>query len=225
MNYAPIKGRPCRIMWSQRDPTARRSGVGNIFIKNLAPSIDSKDLHDTFSIFGNILSCKVAADPEGNSKGYGFVHFETQQSAESAIAQVNGMELEGHPVNVMPYLSRSSRSSTLEWTNVYVKNIPTHWDLPELNALFEEFGEIQSSVITKDADGKSKGFGFVSMKEPAAAKAAVEALQGKDVEHREPRRTEDAEETKDGGAAGAGSSEDASAEMVTVVKQLYVGRA
>jgi RNA recognition motif-containing protein len=37
LNYSSIKGRSCRLMWTQRDPSARKSGAGNIYVKNLGP--------------------------------------------------------------------------------------------------------------------------------------------------------------------------------------------
>jgi polyadenylate-binding protein len=89
MNFTMIKGKPCRLMWKQSDSTDREKGLGNIFVKNLDQSIDNKTLFDTFSMFGAIRSCKVAADKDGNSLGYGFVHYEDEASAEVAISMVN----------------------------------------------------------------------------------------------------------------------------------------
>lgn len=93
-----IKDRPCRIMWTQRDPSLRKSGKGNIFIKNLDTSIDHKTLHDTFAQFGQILSCKIELDDKQQSKGYGYIQFATQDAAEKSMQMVNGMMLNGKKV-------------------------------------------------------------------------------------------------------------------------------
>jgi polyadenylate-binding protein len=112
-------------MWSQRDPALRKTGQGNIFIKNLDEAIDNKvclsilsrklylprtqALHDTFAAFGNVLSCKVATDEQGRSRGYGYVHYETAEAAEIAIKAVNGMLLNDKKVYVGYHISRKVR--------------------------------------------------------------------------------------------------------------------
>lgn len=79
--------------------------------QNLEKTIDNKSLHDTFTAFGTILSCKVASDPKGESKGYGFVHFETDEAAAMAIEKMTGMEVEGKVISVSPFIKRDERGS------------------------------------------------------------------------------------------------------------------
>ncbi|CAK9779623.1 polyadenylate binding protein [Cutaneotrichosporon oleaginosum] len=189
LNYSLIKNRPCRIMWSQRDPALRKTGQGNIFIKNLDDKIDNKALHDTFAAFGNILSCKVATDENGNSRGYAFVHYETGEAAEAAIKSVNGMLLNDKKVYVGHHISKKERQSKVEeqrakFTNVFIKNLDPELDQAGLMDLFKPFGEIVSAALGKDEDGKGKGFAFVNYVSHEAAKAAVDELNDKDINGR-----------------------------------------
>ncbi|KFM13557.1 Polyadenylate-binding protein 1 [Aptenodytes forsteri] len=185
MNFDVIKGKPVRIMWSQRDPYVCKSGVGNIFIKNLDKSIDNKALYDTFSAFGNILSCKVVCDENG-SKGYGFVHFETQEAAERATEKMNGMLLNDHKVFVGSVKSRKEREAELgarakEFTNVYVKNFGEDMDDERLKELFGKFGPALSVKVMTNESGKSKGFGFVSFERHEDAQKAVDEMNGREL--------------------------------------------
>uniref|UniRef100_A0A671SA08 Polyadenylate-binding protein n=1 Tax=Sinocyclocheilus anshuiensis TaxID=1608454 RepID=A0A671SA08_9TELE len=188
MNYEVIKGHPIRIMWSQRDPGLRKSGVGNIFIKNMDESIDNKALYDTFSAFGNILSCKVVCDENG-SKGYGFVHFETQEAANRAIETMNGMLLNDRKVFVGHFKSRKEREAefgakAMEFTNVYIKNFGEDIDREKLKSIFSEFGKTLSVCVMTDERGRSRGFGFVNFENHGDARRAVTEMNGKELNGR-----------------------------------------
>ncbi|XP_050409465.1 polyadenylate-binding protein 4-like [Patella vulgata] len=182
MNFDTIKGRPIRIMWSQRDPSQRKSGVGNVFIKNLDKSIDNKALYDTFSAFGNILSCKIAADEQG-SKGYGFVHFETEEAAKQAIEKVNGMLLNGKKVYVGKFIPRRERLAMMgdkakKYNNVYIKNFGEEYDDDKLKVEMEKFGKVISAKVMTDNQNLSRGFGFVSFEDPETAEKCVDNIMG-----------------------------------------------
>ncbi len=51
----------------------------------------------------------------------------------------------------------------------------------ELKAFFAELGEVEEAIIIKDHIGRSKGFGFVTYADEAAAEKAIAELDGKEL--------------------------------------------
>ncbi|KAM0873678.1 hypothetical protein ACQ4PT_037911 [Festuca glaucescens] len=188
LNFTPVNGKPIRIMYSNRDPSSRKNGAANIFIKNLDKSIDNKALHDTFSAFGNILSCKVATEMSGESKGYGFVQYEQDESAQNAINELNGMLLNDKKVYVGPFVRKQERKNVFgspKFNNVYVKNLSESTSEDNLKEIFGAFGPITSIIVVRADDGKSRCFGFVNFENPDDAACAVEDLNGKKIDDKE----------------------------------------
>ena len=83
--------------------------------------------------------------------------------------------------------------------NIYVSNLAYNATDYDLRQLFASYGEVDTIRIITDRDtGQSRGFGFVEMPDSAAATAAIQGLQGKELggrtltvneaRPREPRR-------------------------------------
>jgi RNA recognition motif-containing protein len=69
--------------------------------------------------------------------------------------------------------------------NMFVSNLSFHTTDDDLRNLFKEFGEVSSAkVITDRETGRSRGFGFVEMPDEAAAKQAMQGMEGKEIEGR-----------------------------------------
>eukprot|EP00764_Aduncisulcus_paluster_P011651 gnl/Carplike_NY0171/4583_a6230_343.p1 GENE.gnl/Carplike_NY0171/4583_a6230_343~~gnl/Carplike_NY0171/4583_a6230_343.p1 ORF type:complete len:112 (+),score=23.66 gnl/Carplike_NY0171/4583_a6230_343:226-561(+) len=89
--------------------------------------------------------------------------------------------------------------------NLYVGNLAYSMRDDDLQALFAAHGDVDSARVIMDrASGRSKGFGFVEMSDEEAAKAAIEALNGTEVEGRnvvvnEARPREDRRDNRGGG--------------------------
>ena len=113
-------------------------------------------------------------DEKGESKCFGFVHFETQEAADKAVESVNNMLLNDKKVFVGKFLTKSQRAesnSTVKkkFTNVFVKNFGELLNDDQFRELFKKFGEISSAIVAKHPDGKSKGFGFCNFNTVEAA--------------------------------------------------------
>ena len=66
--------------------------------------------------------------------------------------------------------------------NIYVSNIAFNAKTQDLRQLFESYGAVDKVNIITDRDtGRSRGFGFVEMPDSAAAKAAIQGLNGKEL--------------------------------------------
>jgi len=63
-----------------------------------------------------------------------------------------------------------------------IRNLDRSTTEEELEALFQEYGTVQSSNLVMDREsGASKGFGFIEMPKPGEAKAAIKNLNNKTV--------------------------------------------
>ncbi|OCH86497.1 hypothetical protein OBBRIDRAFT_761221 [Obba rivulosa] len=65
----------------------------NLFIKNIDTSIDSNSLFSHFRPFGQIVSARVMRNENGESRGFGFVSYQTPDQAAAAMHAMNGMLL------------------------------------------------------------------------------------------------------------------------------------
>ena len=83
--------------------------------------------------------------------------------------------------------------------NIFVGNLAFSTTDHDLRQLFEPYGDVDTiNIITDRYTGQSRGFGFVEMPDSAAAKAAIQGAQGKELagraltvdeaRPREPRR-------------------------------------
>jgi len=72
-----------------------------VYVGNLSFDVDDNMLKDTFAPFGEITESVVIKDRDtGRSKGFGFVEFADDASAQKAIAELDGKDLSGRPLKV-----------------------------------------------------------------------------------------------------------------------------
>jgi len=89
--------------------------------------------------------------------------------------------------------------------NIYVGNLSYSMGNSELEALFAEFGAVNSAQVIMDRQtGRSRGFGFVEMAEDQEADAAIEALNGKENDGRTLTVNVARPRTERGGGGGGG---------------------
>jgi RNA recognition motif-containing protein len=73
----------------------------NIFVGNLSFKTTQDELHAAFSNYGNVERVNIVTDRDsGQPRGFAFVEMTDRAEAETAIARLNGTELNGRAMNV-----------------------------------------------------------------------------------------------------------------------------
>jgi len=70
-------------------------------------------LRDKFSKFGTITSLKIMTDNNGDSRGFGFVNFDSADEAAAAIQEMHGSMIDGKPLYVALALRKVDRQKQL----------------------------------------------------------------------------------------------------------------
>ncbi len=82
----------------------------NIFVGNLSFEAKEIDVQRAFMAFGLVTSVAIVKEKKGKkSRGFGFVEMPDEQEALAAIAQLQGQEILGRPINVMPSLAKQAK--------------------------------------------------------------------------------------------------------------------
>ncbi|KAG9440946.1 hypothetical protein H6P81_021111 [Aristolochia fimbriata] len=101
LNMIKLYGKPIRVNKASQDKKSLDVGA-NLFVGNLDPDVDEKLLYDTFSAFGVIVTNpKIMRDPEtGNSRGFGFISYDSFETSDAAIEAMNGQYLCNRQITV-----------------------------------------------------------------------------------------------------------------------------
>lgn len=86
-----------------------------IYVGNLSFNVQEQTLKDTFTAYGDVLSCKLIIDHEtGRSKGFGFIEMDTVGDARTAISALDGYELDGRFLKVTAAKPQEKRERTFK---------------------------------------------------------------------------------------------------------------
>lgn len=184
-----------------------------LFVAGLPDSISEEVLRQLFEATGgNVVEVSLPKDrATGRPRGFGFVTLSTSEEASAARESLDGSYQGGKAISVRPFQAEPPRReggagpggrpggdrgpmsggggggpAGAPDRTLYVGNLPYDATSEEVEALINGTGSgpVVRVHLPMDADGRKRGFGFVTMASAEAAKAAIEALRGADVRGR-----------------------------------------
>ncbi|TKY53175.1 RNA-binding protein CP33 [Spatholobus suberectus] len=179
------------------EPNASHSNQSRrLYVENLPYSLPSSQLAQLFGEAGNVVSVEIVYDDlMDRSRGFAFVTMGSVEEAERAIRMFDGSEIGGRIIKVnftvIPkrgkrlVMDSSYRGFVDSPHKIYAGNLG--WGLTSQGlryAFAEQPGFLSAKVIYERNSGKSQGYGFVSFETAEDVEAALNSMNGVEVQGR-----------------------------------------
>lgn len=87
-----------------------------LYVGNLNEGTVENDLRNLFSTVGELINVNIVKDRQsGNSKGFGFVEFESHKLGQTAISKFNGHLLDGVKITVNEAREKNRSDRPRKW--------------------------------------------------------------------------------------------------------------
>ena len=134
----------------------------DLYVKNFGEDFGEEQMRELFLPFGTINRLVVMKDEAGQSKGFGFVSYDSHESAAKAVEELNGKVVGDREMYVSRAMKKSERNVYLkrqfevkrkerqqrfQGVNLYIKNLEEEIDDAQLREEFNKFGIITSAKV------------------------------------------------------------------------------
>lgn len=165
-----------------------------IHVTNLPFALTNEELQEFFSKTGKVVNCSIVTKSNGDSKGFGFVEYDTLEASERCCAELNNELVQERRIGVVYSTSQgpyeSDKTSTAfedgeESARLHVRELAWSLKRQHLEEAFSVYGKVlHCRVVKNKKNGRSRGYGFLEFESVEEATAAKNALDGTELEGR-----------------------------------------
>ena len=168
-----------------------------IYVGNLSWSTDEESLADFCNRYGDVEKVSIAKDPEGRSKGFGFVKFYEAADVQKLLSEGENIIIDGRQcrVNLSKSASGNARAPRAAPTRaqerssesdcLFVGNLSFDSTEDSIRSFFGDCGEVVDVRISYKDSGNHKGFCHVQFDSVESSSRAIqkhgESLDGRSI--------------------------------------------
>lgn len=173
-----------------------------LFVRSVPFDATNEQLTDFFAQFCPVRHAVIVTDPQGESRGFGFVSFGTDEDTISALNSSKKTKFLNRLLRVDIAKRRDRKDKSTQELKpakvekqppvekrkprLIIRNLP--WsvrDSEQLKRIFGKYGVVTDAFIPRKKGGQMSGFAFVTMKKFANAEKAIKGCEGLKIDNRE----------------------------------------